>query len=227
MPEAIALQNMKLTAQMAEPSFDMAKIRILEAAETLFASANIESVSLREIAVRAGHGNTNAVQYHFGGREELVQAIFMWRMEQMAERRAADIAKAETENKANDLPTLIRILCLPYAELINSEGRHSYAAFMGQYLTRQRPHGIMHPADQGSGEPKSIQKLMRLLLACIDKPSHPTGDYRLGLSVLLFCNTLVLADNEGITQSDPAALQHYIETGLVMATAAFKAGIAV
>ena len=49
--------------------------RFIEAAQRLFAERSIDSVSLNEITVAAGQKNRNALQYHFGNREGLLQAI--------------------------------------------------------------------------------------------------------------------------------------------------------
>lgn len=49
--------------------------RFIEAGQKLFAERSIDSVSLNEITVAAGQKNRNALQYHFGGREGLLQAI--------------------------------------------------------------------------------------------------------------------------------------------------------
>jgi len=49
--------------------------RFIEAAQRLFAERSIDSVSLNEITVCAGQKNRNALQYHFGNRDGLLQAI--------------------------------------------------------------------------------------------------------------------------------------------------------
>lgn len=49
--------------------------RFIDAAQRLFAERSIDSVSLNEITVAAGQKNRNALQYHFGGRDGLLQAI--------------------------------------------------------------------------------------------------------------------------------------------------------
>jgi len=49
--------------------------RFIEAAQRLFAERSIDSVSLNEITVAAGQKNRNALQYHFGSRDGLLQAI--------------------------------------------------------------------------------------------------------------------------------------------------------
>ena len=69
------------------------KEQIVLAAEALFAERGIEGVSLRQIGAAAGNGNNSAVQYHFGTKERLVQAVFEYRLPRLRERR--DLLLAE------------------------------------------------------------------------------------------------------------------------------------
>lgn len=46
-----------------------------EAAARLFAEQGIDAPSLREITRAAGQRNTGALQYHFGGRDDLLRAV--------------------------------------------------------------------------------------------------------------------------------------------------------
>ena len=48
--------------------------RLLDAAETLFADRGFEAVSLRDITSQA-EANVAAVNYHFGGKENLINAV--------------------------------------------------------------------------------------------------------------------------------------------------------
>jgi AcrR family transcriptional regulator len=63
-------------SQPAAAGFSESQIKIILAAEKLFAQTSIDSASLREIAVKAHLRNHFAVQYHFGSREALVHAVF-------------------------------------------------------------------------------------------------------------------------------------------------------
>ena len=76
---------------------------IVRAAETLFARHGVEGVSLNTITRAARQSNRNAIQYHFGGKNGLLQAIFDKHSTGVAERRAAII----DELAARDEPTEI------------------------------------------------------------------------------------------------------------------------
>lgn len=62
------------------------KEKILLAAERLFAERGF-GVSLREIAVAAGQRNHSAVQYHFGDKTGLIDALYAYRMTPLNLRR--------------------------------------------------------------------------------------------------------------------------------------------
>lgn len=69
--------------------------RFIQAAQQLFAERSIDSVSLNEITVAAGQKNRNALQYHFGSRDGLLQAILDKHAEPVAVRRKAYIEQAK------------------------------------------------------------------------------------------------------------------------------------
>lgn len=127
------------------------KTKMILVAEALFAEGGINGVSMREIASKAGQGNHFAVQYHFGSREGLVEAIFDYRMEQMEPVRQRMLAVAKKKGRLDDARTLLDMVYLPQLELPDGEGHHSYAGFLSQYLMRSRSHrfgdfgGASHP----------------------------------------------------------------------------------
>ncbi|MEY4055340.1 MAG: hypothetical protein RL519_675, partial [Pseudomonadota bacterium] len=128
-------------------AFDEAKVRLILAGETLFAERSIEGVSLREIAAAAGNGNNNAVQYHFGGKDGLVQAIFAYRVWQMDRPRLQGLERLEAQGEKPDFRKLLELLCLPLLEIRNEAGRHSYAGFITKYVLQNRPSGVPHAMD--------------------------------------------------------------------------------
>src|SRR3546814_11682895 len=108
---------------------DDAKTRLILAAEILFAKGGIEGVSLRDIAAAAGQRNHHAVQYHFGIRDTLVQAVFDYRMDQMEAKRGEMLRAARAANRRDDARPLMAILVLPQLELVDAHGDHSFVNF--------------------------------------------------------------------------------------------------
>ena len=121
---------------IANPPPDAPKVALILAAEVIFARDGIDSASLREIAALAGQRNHHAVQYHFGSRDALIQAVFDYRMEQMEAGRGTMLDAAQAEGKLGDLRTIVNIIFMPQIELIDAYGDHSYAAFLSAYLLR-------------------------------------------------------------------------------------------
>ena len=69
-------------------------LRIVIAAERLFAMNGIEGVSLRQISTEAGSANNSAVHYHFGSKAGLIAAIFRYRLPQLIKERRLLAARA-------------------------------------------------------------------------------------------------------------------------------------
>jgi AcrR family transcriptional regulator len=102
---------------------------IIEAAEKMFAKDGIEGVSLRQIRVAIGSANTNVVAYHFGAKEDLVEAI-VWDRHALLDRRRGELLSVARKRGADDIETLMHANWYPFFELKNSEGIHAYAGFM-------------------------------------------------------------------------------------------------
>ncbi len=133
---------------------DETRARIVDAAERMFAEHGIEAASLRAICLAAGQSNSVAVQYHFGDRTGLINAIFSKRTPVIEKRRRALLVETQKAGKPLDIRTLVKILVWPITELKEPDGRYVYAQFMLQFLNA------------------------RLLLP---ETSHPLGRQRMGL----------------------------------------------
>lgn len=163
------------------------KTRIIRAAEALFATGGIDGVSLRQIAAEAGQGNHYAVQYHFGSREALVQAIFGYRMLQMEPIRGRMLAAAREAGKLDDVRTLVEIVFAPQLELDGTDGKHHYASFLSQYL--QRSHGTKF-GDFGNELPPMLNEVLQLLRRRLDFLPESAAQRRLLSSSYMFLNIL-------------------------------------
>jgi AcrR family transcriptional regulator len=94
------------------------KDRILDAAESLFMEHGFEATSLRSITAAAAV-NLAAVNYHFGSKEELFQAVLTRRLDPMNQRRLAHLDRFERDTAATPLSCerIIVALFIPALEL--------------------------------------------------------------------------------------------------------------
>jgi len=93
-----------MVIRMAEASRPpVTKERILDAAEALFMEHGFEATSLRAITAAAGV-NLAAVNYHFGSKEELFQAVLTRRLDPMNQERVDLLTRLEQEAAPEPLP---------------------------------------------------------------------------------------------------------------------------
>lgn len=122
-----------------DPRTEATRVAIIEAAESLFADAGIDGVSLRQIGSVAGSSNPGVVVYHFKDKAGLLDAIFHYRLPAIDRRRgellkAIECSEEDSEKGHTALLALLRALWLPLLEQVDSDGRHSYARFMGALI---------------------------------------------------------------------------------------------
>ena len=84
------------------------KSRILDVAEDLFAEQGVDRVSIRDITEAAGV-NLAAVNYHFGGKEELIAAVFDRRIKPLNAARIEALRKVQ-RSRNGKLPKVEEIL---------------------------------------------------------------------------------------------------------------------
>ncbi|MCX7283194.1 MAG: TetR family transcriptional regulator [Novosphingobium sp.] len=172
------------------------KVQLILAGEKLFAERGVEAASLREIASAAGHGNNNAVRYHFGSKLGLIQAIFSYRVAQMEPVRAHLLAKLEAEGLLADARSLLELIMLPYFTLRAPDGTFSYPGFMLQYLLYYRPKGVRHVADEVGALSPALNRAQSLLRARVSYLDYETADRRILHAMLAFIAAVINAENQ-------------------------------
>ncbi|WP_037525511.1 TetR/AcrR family transcriptional regulator [Sphingobium yanoikuyae] len=111
-------------------------VRLVRAAEALFAARGIDAVSMREIATAARCGDTNAVTYYFGSKDGLLAAVFGARVEQMDPVRGRMLEQAQASGHLGDPMALLGMLLLPQLDLKDEAGAHPYAHFLLHFATQ-------------------------------------------------------------------------------------------
>ncbi len=86
------------------------KQRILDAAERLFMERGFSATSLREITASA-KVNLAAVNYHFGSKETLIEAVLIRRLQPLNELRLAelDVLEARSRGKRAPLEAILNV----------------------------------------------------------------------------------------------------------------------
>lgn len=171
---------------------------LIEAGERLIAEQGLR-VPLREIGLAAGAANKVAVQYHFGDRDRLIDAIFRYRLPQLEERRSALLARARAKGAEARTADLMEVLLRPIAEVVDAEGRRSYAGFLYQLIATAR--SARAAFDPLSPVAKEVTALIRQSLAEMDQRLF---NRRLGSASLVFLDTLVRLEEDGDAGADEA-----------------------
>lgn len=100
-----------------------ARRALIEAAEELFAERGVDAVPAGDIAREAGQRNNSAVQYHFGDKQGLVQAVLDKHQDRIDVSRNELLDHLEARGDAS-LRDVVDVLVQPLASLLEkNEGR--------------------------------------------------------------------------------------------------------
>ena len=111
------------------------RTRILDAAEELFMQHGFEGTSMRQLTSRAGV-NLAAVNYHFGSKDALIEAVFRRRLDPMNTARVAALDALE----AGGAPTadaIIRAFVGPSLRMMEDAkgGGRNFIRLLGRTYT--------------------------------------------------------------------------------------------
>jgi AcrR family transcriptional regulator len=106
------------------PSGEKTREKLIEQAERLFGERGVNGPSLREIRLAAGAKNTAALQYHFGDRDGLLDALAARHMPRIAELQESLLRSVVDAGRGEDPRSLVEVLVGPiamYLQLGDSE----------------------------------------------------------------------------------------------------------
>ena len=111
------------------------RTRILDAAEELFMQHGFQGTSMRQLTSRAGV-NLAAVNYHFGSKDALIEAVFRRRLDPMNAARIAELAKLEANGNFSP-EAIIRAFVGPSLRLIEDAkgGGRNFIRLLGRTYT--------------------------------------------------------------------------------------------
>jgi len=203
------------------------KAQVIEAAERLFGRYGLEGVSLRQIAAEAGSSNPSVVQYHFGDKRGLIQAIYVYRLAALEVRRGALLAQARQDREMADPRTLLEVLLGPLSKERDQDGRRSYAAF----LLSQRGRGIVGLQSFVFALAPLAEHIVDLLRAAVGPMPERLFRFRLTTASVLYWQALVALDAErgagdGLLVAEEGVLAEVLNAGAILLTAPVSADVA-
>jgi len=112
------------------------RTRILDAAEELFMQHGFEATSMRLLTARAGV-NLAAVNYHFGSKHALIEAVFRRRLDPMNVARIAQLERLEQAGpRAASIEAIIRAFIGESLRMIeDAKGGRNFIRLLGRTYT--------------------------------------------------------------------------------------------
>jgi AcrR family transcriptional regulator len=158
------------------------RARIISTAEQLFAEKGVASVSLNEITRAAGQKNRNAVHYHFGSKEALLQAIFEKHWAPISARRTEMIERIERGGDIR-LEDVASALVRPVAARFDADdGGIAYIRISAQ-LTAASMLNYFHQEDNSGASPGPGPNMTPLWAPFLRQLPKPVRDQRMSLVV--------------------------------------------
>lgn len=141
-------------------------LRLVLAAERLFALRGIDGVSLRQIAAAAGSSNNSAVHYHFGSKDGLIDAILRYRLPQLISERRLLTSQCDP----SDLRSRFGAHYLPVLHMAEAPDNH-YVTFIEQLQRRELAAGRTSFAlpEEGVRSDDEFRRDLEVLLADLDE----------------------------------------------------------
>ncbi len=151
-----------LGLMLLEPS---TKEQVVLVAERLFAARGLDAVSLRQIAATVGNGNHSVVQYHFGSKASLVEAILDYRMPPICERQRLLRAR----QGPGDLRSCVESYVLPILEQGEQPGSN-YLTFVAMLQQSSSRHLLDRSPEQYRTITDAFRREVKELLHEIPEP---------------------------------------------------------
>lgn len=187
--------------------------KLLTTAERLYALHGVDSVSTRQISREAGQKNHSALQYHFGNRDGMIDAILQYRMSIVNERRQTMLLQAADDKKLDDIRSLIEIMVRPFAEELRHPPSESYyISLISQLFSQQDSERLYFSDDDHFTAMREATTRLRDRL--ISQGTHVMSQ-RLAFLATQMVHSVASWDyqrREGFIVMTPAALERHIAT---------------
>lgn len=145
--------------------------KLLDAAERLFAAHGFGAVSLRQIIANA-EVNVAAVHYHFGSKDELLDAVVMRKVAAVNEHRMARLVRMEAEaNGKLKIEKVLEAFLAPMADV--ARVNPAFAQMMG----RLQAEGVLSAVFIRNSQPV-LGRFLGMLRICVPHISDAEFTWR-------------------------------------------------
>ncbi|BCR03645.1 TetR family transcriptional regulator [Desulfuromonas versatilis] len=171
------------------------KQRILDAAESLFAREGFHNTSLRAITGRAG-ANLAAVNYHFGSKDALAQAVLERRLTPLNEARRGALEQVRQQARGAGRPpgveeTLRAFIEPTLAFRESGPGARDFISLVGRALGE--PDGALRSLFMQLMQP-TFQVFFEVMREALPQQPAPTVFWRMVFALGSMGQTLCLLD---------------------------------
>jgi len=204
-----------------DPRKEATRQILIETAESLFGTYGIDSVSIRQIGSAIGSSNPSVVGYHFGTKEDLIIAIFRYRLPWLEQRRGELYEMIIGQSSRSELHQLVYAMWYPLFEQVNAESAHSFAAFLAELVRTGRGNlrqqiALDYPA---------TERISSEIEQCLSAGTRQFAQSRMGMMATIITSQLRIIDQQrhgrGISDSEADAL---FNDALTMVCGALTAG---
>ncbi|MDV6265564.1 TetR/AcrR family transcriptional regulator [Rhodococcus globerulus] len=198
------------------------KSAMVDVAERLLGTQGVDALSMRDVANIAGQRNTSAVQYHFGGRDQLLIEVFRRRMVAIAEDRRAFLATIDAAGRGRELRALVEASIVPFA---SSVSRSVDGANYAEFIVRLLPTVDYFGSDLDS--PGNVNReIHQRLVSSLTHLTENQAAERVEMMFTMAFSAIALHLKRGALGigSASATFDDYVEHVLVVAVAALSAG---
>ncbi|WP_419848873.1 TetR/AcrR family transcriptional regulator [Candidatus Poriferisocius sp.] len=174
-----------------------AREALIAVAERLFAERGVDAVTVRDVVKAAGQRNSSAVQYHFGNKAGLLQAILEPHQTRLDARRAEMLDEL---GERPGLEALVEALIRPLASLLEDESGRHYIRIRAQLVGAAKlpsDSDLIRDTLTGAGdggasaEPRpGIRRVARALVELVDDTQIADLGHRLTLTAVLLLHGL-------------------------------------
>ena len=171
------------------------RLSLLREAERLFARQGLYQVPTREIVQAAGQRNSSALNYHFGSRSGVLDAILSLHGDPTDIKRGELLALVGPEGSTRDL---VAALVVPYAAHLATEEGRDYLRIVPQLSSR---FSLWNQGSPGTG--KQLIAILSILEARPQSLSPEIRQERIVALIMLM--TLAMSERARVLEQGPVA----------------------